>query len=450
VIPSGSSTVGSTALGAARRLEIWTGFESTYQPDHDRDVMESTAHDIRRDADLDLVVDSGVRTIRYPIRWHRVEARPGRYDWDDTDQAMAALRSRGLTPIVDLVHHTSHPRWLDDGFADERFGPHYLAFVRACCERYPWISAYTLFNEPFSTLFLAGHEGIWPPRRRRAGGFVELCRQVLPALTEASRIARRLLPHAEHVWVDTCERHTGEGVAGERYARLANDRRCFMLDAFLGRVSADGSRPFVEEIVAAGGEALLDLEPGFVDVIGLDYYAHNQWHFGPGRGAPHTSAPEPLDELIIEYANRYERPVAVTETNLRGSPSDRATWFRYVLERAEVAVAAGVDVRAVTWFPFIDSADWSSLLTRCEGEIDPVGAYAVDERLERRATTLSRSITAAAKGARADELPAYELQAPVDRWLRGYRSHVEDWVWQSVLPEDRVADPVDYDMGLIA
>jgi beta-glucosidase/6-phospho-beta-glucosidase/beta-galactosidase len=412
--------------------------------------MESTRHDARRGADLDLVVASGVRTIRYPIRWHRVEVAPHRYDWDDTDRAMAAVRARGLTPIVDLVHHTSHPRWLDDGFADRRFGEHYLAFVAACCERYPWIPRYTLFNEPFSTLFLAGHEGIWPPRRRGVHGFVELCQRVLPALTEASRTARRMLPDAEHVWVDSCEQHTGEGIGGERYARLANDRRFFVLDAFLGTARDGGDRPFVDAVVAAGGAPLLHLEPGLVDVVGLDYYAHNQWHFGPAGGVPHPPDPVPLDELIGVYARRYGRPVAITETNLRGSPSDRATWFRYVLERAERAAATGIDVRGVTWFPFIDSADWASLLTRCEGEIDPVGIYALDARLERSATSLSCSVSAAAGGARSADLPAYVLQTPVDRWLRGYTAHVEDWVWEPHPDHDLVTSPVDYDMGISA
>ena len=432
-----------------RRLEIWTGFESTYQPDHDRDVMESTGHDAVLEPDLDLVAASGVRTLRYPIRWHRVETSPDRYDWTATDRALEAVRARGLQPVVDLLHHTSYPGWLDEGFGDPRFGPHYLAFVEACLTRYPWIERYTLFNEPFSTLFLAGHEGIWPPRRRGVVGFVELCGQVLPALTEASRLARRLLPTAEHVWVDSGEHHTGVGAAGERYAALANDRRFFVLDAFLGRMIHGMARPFVDEVVDAGGAALLDLEPGSVDVIGLDYYAHNQWHFGSDRGIQHSPWPRPLEELLAEYAARYQRPVAITETNLRAAPSDRATWFRYVLERAERAVAAGVDVRAVTWFPFIDSTDWCSLLTRCDGTVDPVGVHAVGADGQRRETSLSRSFRAAANGARAAELPAYQLQRPADRWLRGYDAHLDGWAWRRP-PADEVNDrPVDYDMQLV-
>jgi beta-glucosidase/6-phospho-beta-glucosidase/beta-galactosidase len=421
------------------RLEIWTGFESTFQPAHDRDVMESTDHDAQRDSDLDLVVAAGVRHLRYPIRWHRVETSPDRYDWAATDAALDAVRRRGLQPVVDLVHHTSYPRWLTDGFADRRFAPHYLAFVEECFARYPWIERYTLFNEPFSTLFLAGHEGIWPPRRRGMPGFVELCGRVLPALTEASRLARRLVPAAEHVWVDTGEHHTGSGSAGKRYAALANDRRFFVLDAFLGRLQQGSARPFVDAVTAAGGGELFDLEPGSVDVVGLDYYAHNQWHFGRTRGAPNTPRPRPLDQLLAEYATRYGRPVAITETNLRGAPSDRATWFRYVLDRAERALSTGVDVRAVTWFPFVDSTDWDSLLTRCDGHIDPVGVCTIDRHGRRTATSLTRSFTAAAHGAPAADLPAYQLQRPVDRWLRGYRDQVDGWQWQRP-PTDEVDD----------
>lgn len=57
--------------------------------------------------------------LRYPVRWHRVEERPGEYDWRDTDQVLGHLHDEGFRPIVDLVHHTSYPRWLEGGFADE-------------------------------------------------------------------------------------------------------------------------------------------------------------------------------------------------------------------------------------------------------------------------------------------------------------------------------------------
>jgi beta-glucosidase/6-phospho-beta-glucosidase/beta-galactosidase len=351
-----------------------------------------------------------------------------------------------MRPIVDLLHHTSVPRWLRSGLGDQRFAAAFLRFVEAFSARYRDVREYTLFNEPYSTLFLAGHEGVWPPHWRGMDGFVRVCRSTLPALAEASRVARRAWPEARHVWVDACERHSGDGTSGGSYAALANDRRFFVIDAILGRLDDGFSRPFVRDVLRHHGASLLRLEPGHIDVVGLDFYAHNQWHFGADRGVSHTPHPTPFDELIAEYAARYGRPVLVTETNLRGTGSDRASWFRYVLERTEMAERAGVDVGGVTWFPFIDSADWDSLLLRCEGNIDPVGVLSLDHRLDRRRSTLTTSFTAAAAGAPAASLPAYRFQAPVDRWLRGYGPQMAHWPWQDPPLRDRVQEHVDYDM----
>ena len=105
-------------------------FESTYRPAHDVDVAETTEHIERFEHDLDLVQPCGISRLRYPVRWHRIEAAPGESDWRGTDAVMDRLRERGLTPIVDFVHHTSYPRWLTDGFGDGRFPAAYPATSR--------------------------------------------------------------------------------------------------------------------------------------------------------------------------------------------------------------------------------------------------------------------------------------------------------------------------------
>lgn len=306
----------------------------------------------------------------------------------------------------------------------------YLRFVEAVALRYPWIEEYTLFNEPFSTLFLAGHEAIWPPYRSGVEGFAELLVNVLPAVAEASRAYRDLLPTGRHFFVDTCEHHHGTDPAGREYAALANDRRFVVLDAFLGRL--DDSNRFVPELLDAGGAPLLDMEPGHIDVLGLDYYAHCQWDFhgyGEGGTVP-TASPIPLSEQIGQYWERYQIPCALTETNIRGYASDRATWFKYTLEQCELAAARRIPIEGHCWFPFIDSADWDSLLFRCEGNIDPVGVLWLDERLDRRTSSMSEAYALAASGAPASALPAYELREPVATWLAGYRHHMSHWDWQ--------------------
>ena len=407
-------------------------FESTYLPAHDTDVTQTTGHDRRWREDIALLQHAGVRQLRYPVLWHRVESEPGRYDWRHTDEVLGHLHDAGLHVIADLVHHTSYPRWLDRGFDDPRYGEAFLRFTTAVAERYPWLPAYTLVNEPFSTMFLAGHAGLWPPYLSGDEGFVRLLRNVLPPLAEASRNYRSLLPDARHVWTDTCESHGPASPAAAPYVARAQQRRFVVLDLMLGRAGAPGQRLYVDRLCEVGGADLLDMEPGHVDVLGLDYYAHCQWSFGPddvGSTTPRAD-PVPLADQIVEYWERYRLPIALSETNVRGYASDRATWLKYTLEQCEIAVSRGVPVEGYCWFPVIDSADWNSLLHRCEGAIDPVGAYWLDDALERRESSMSRSWTAAAAGTPAAELPAYRLREPVATWLRGYLDHVPHWQWQ--------------------
>ena len=403
------------------------------------DVAETTGHVARWRADLELMASCGVSRLRYPIRWHRVERERGAYDWADTDEVLGWMGDHGMRPIPDLLHHTSYPRWLRRGLADRRFPDAYLRFVEAFAHRYPWVEEYTLCNEPFTTLFLCGHEGVWPPHLKGIRGFLTLAGNVLPALAEASRMYAGLLPRARHVYVDTCERATAlvAGGAGQAAADLANDRRFFVLDVFLGRSLDLADRPFVTKVLAAGGEDLLGMDPGHVDVLGLDYYAHNQWQYlGSGQGRPSSSDPGSLASLAVEYWERYGLPCALGETNIRGFAPDRATWLKYTLEQCEVAAAAGVPMDGYCWFPFVDSCDWDSLLQRHAGHVDPVGVYWLDGRLDRHPSSMSAAYAQAAGGASAADLPAYRLQPPVDRWLAGWLPQMAHWDWRDPSPAE--------------
>jgi len=258
-------------------IEFIGAFESTYQPAFDVDVAETTGHVARWQTDLELLVATGVRRVRYPVRWHRIEQERGRFDWRETDRVLGWMQDHGLRPIAALLHHTSYPRWLKRGFADRRFGSSYLRYLEAFAGRYPWIGDYTLFNEPFTTLFLCEHEGVWAPR------------------------------------------------------------------------------------------------------------------------------------------------------------------LRVHLEQCEIAQGRGVPVEGYCWFPFVDSCDWDSVLVRSEGHIDPVGVYWLDERLDRRPSSMSASFAMAARGAPAADLPAYRFRPPVSRWLAGWMDQMSHWDWQ---------DPPHLEVGL--
>ncbi len=436
-------------------IEQIGAFESTYMPQHDVDIVETSGHAERWRDDLLLMRSMGVRRLRYPIRWHRVEPAPGELRWQHTDRVLGFMCEQGMAPIVDLVHHTSYPRWLTGGFADPRFADAYVGYCEAFARRYPWIEEYTLFNEPFATLFLAGHEGIWPPYGRGIDALVGLLESVVPAIGEASRRLHELLPEARHVYVDTCEGHSAADAGSQEFAAMANDRRFFVLDALLGR-AGDRDRPFVRDVATAGGEALLELEPAHVDVLGLDYYAHSEWRFnrrerplGEPAGAHErhfqhpeiegvTPSPVPVGPaaLAVEYWGRYGLPTIFSETNIRGAASDRATWLKYTLEQCERAREAGVPISAYCWFPFIDSLDWNSLLARADRCIDPVGVIWLDERLARNGSTMSESYRRAVAGAPSSELPAYRFTPEVERWVSGLLPQMSHFSWQEPPAEE--------------
>jgi beta-glucosidase/6-phospho-beta-glucosidase/beta-galactosidase len=413
-------------------------FETTYLPGHGVDVAETTGHAAAWRDDLDRLLATGVTTLRYPLRWHRVEAEPGRFRWDEPDAVLDHLRERGAHVVLDLVHHTSYPEWLDEGFRDRRFGDAFVRYAEAAATRYPWTRSYTLFNEPFATLFLAGSEALWPPYDRGTTGLVRLLRSVLPALSTASQCWAELLPDAEHVWVDTCEHHRGTPGDPERYAALANDRRHVVLDLALHH-DLDPERPFLRELLQAGGEPLLDVPPLRIDRLGLDYYCHSEWYYDDAGS--HSPSPHPLGFAAVaeQYGQRYGLPMLLAETNLRGLPTDRASWLRHVLEQYELAVARGVDLSGFCWFPYVDSCDWDSLLARPAGRVDPVGVLTLGTDRTRVRTAFTDAWESAARGAPTASLPAYRFQPPCDEQVQGLLRHMEHWDWQDPPDGERLA-----------
>jgi beta-glucosidase/6-phospho-beta-glucosidase/beta-galactosidase len=420
-------------------------FESTYLPGHDLDVTELTGHASAWREDLKALAQAGVRQVRYPLRWHRMEPLPGGLCFSETDAVLHYMQELGLEPIVDLVHHTSYPAWLHDGFRDRRFGAAYIRYAEAVAQRYPWLKAYTLFNEPFATLFLCGHEALWPPYDSGTDGFARLVANVLPAVAEASQCWSELLPEAKHIWVDTCEHHAGSGSGAAGYALLANDRRHVVLDLALGH-DLDPERPFLKHFLRSAGNALAGLAPVRVDVLGLDYYCHSEWWYDENGSCSPSPRPLGFAALAEQYAKRYGLPMLLSETNLRGLPPDRASWLRYTLEQYELAVSRGVPLQGYCWFPYLDSCDWDSLLSRPAGRSDPVGVVGNGNGTTRKRTSFTGIWEAAAAGKPAAELPAYRFQAPCDVQLAGLLPQMQHWNWTDP-PEHDVIPPVPIHSG---
>src|SRR6185369_11572102 len=97
------------------------------------------------------------------------------------------------------------------------------------------------------------------------------------------------------------------------------------------------------------GRAAPDLggSPEILDIIGVNYYAANQWVVPGGRklrwdGRSLDKRWVPLYELLAGVYRRYNRPVFIAETSHYGT--GRAAWIREVTAGVAQARRNGVPV----------------------------------------------------------------------------------------------------------
>jgi len=106
------------------------GFEcSTHRrPDGRRlDLLHATRHDQLAAQDYQLLQRHGIRTARDGLRWHLIEAAPGRYDFSSAIPMLRAARDTRMQVIWDLWHY-GWPDHLD--IFSAAFVDGFVAFAR--------------------------------------------------------------------------------------------------------------------------------------------------------------------------------------------------------------------------------------------------------------------------------------------------------------------------------
>jgi beta-glucosidase len=334
--------------------------------------------------DFDLARDLGIGSLRMSIEWSRIEPQPGRWDEGALERyrdMAAALRERGIEPMVTL-HHFTNPIWFeisgaflrDD--APDLFARYVARAVEAIADL---CDTWVTFNEPnvYTTEgYVTGH---FPPGLRgRAGLATRAQANIARAHARAYRAIHEGLPGARVGWAHHCatfkparDRRPLDRLVASLYDRSFNEpfphalRHGRMPSALGGRLAGDL------------GEAR-----GTFDFAGLNVYAlirtafdlrHARELFGrrvvPAeaiRGDPTSDDlfGEPYPEGIAEFAARLAelgRPVYVLEN---GFP-DRADRVRpRVIAKAmhamHDAIAHGVDLRGYYHWTLVDNFEWYS------------------------------------------------------------------------------------------
>lgn len=321
------------------------GFESSSHRDGSGkrlDLIASTRHDEFAFVDYERLISIGMLGCRDALRWHLIEREPFRYDFSSLTKQVAAAKATGMQVVWDYFHY-GYPDDLD--IFSPQFVARFAAFARATTEflksEFGDGSFICPVNEISFFSWIAGQVGVFYPAAKRRGN--ELKEQLVRSAIAAVREIKLADPTARIVITEPAihvvsYRHTESAKRAAENYRLA---QFHAFDMLLGKRAAE-----------LGGA------PDMIDVMGLNYYFHNQWYYPSRRKIPpgHHRY-KPFREILIEFHKKYRIPILIAETGIEDE--QRPEWFRYVCNETRAARSAGAEINGICLYPIVNHPGWA-------------------------------------------------------------------------------------------
>jgi hypothetical protein len=329
------------------------------------DLIRATGHDKHVLRDYRQLKELGFGTVRDGLRWHLIGKIPGKYDWSSWLPMLEAAEEVGLQVIWDLFHYGS-PDCIDQGAED--FPQRFTDFALAALEVQQSVSGRPPLICPLNEVnFIswAVDEGYFPrvgPDRK--GWFKD---QMVKTAITAARAIKQQWPDSTIVWAEPLI-HIAPHDRRRETVRRAKQNLQGMYEGYDWIMGL--ARPEL------GGDRSL------VDVVGWNFYPHNQWYRkGPTIPMGHHEY-RPLHDMLVEMAERYRKPIFLSETGAEGT--GKPSWLHYVCNEVREAMARGVDMRGICWYPITAYPGWDNSRHAETGLLSSVvadGSRHVDQKL---------------------------------------------------------------------
>ena len=306
------------------------------------DLVHATRHDEFAASDFRLIQEHGIFSVREGLRWHLIEAQPNHFDFSTAQTIIDAACETGTQVIWDLWHYG----WPDDiDIFSSEFVDRFTAFARAAAEQLSErIEAPSIcpINEISFFSWAGGDGGIFNPFARNRGN--ELKRQLVRGTIESIKAMRQINPRIKFFHIDPMINVLAKNPTPENIA-AANAYHRSQFEAY--------------DMIAGRQSAELGGKEDLIDVVGLNYYIHNQWTY-PGEGGSMIVPSDPryrhVRDLLQETCEHYRKPLFVAETGIEDET--RPAWLRYLCNEVFAAIANGVPVQGVCLYPIVNHPGW--------------------------------------------------------------------------------------------
>jgi hypothetical protein len=304
------------------------------------DMVAASRHDTFAAADYARCTALDIHTVRDGVRWHLGERSPGMVCVKHEAARVRAARDAGVQVVWDLWHYgqPADVELLDASFP-RRLARWARAFADMVASECADVPLYCPVNEISFVAWGGGDVAYLEPFRRAKGAHLK--RQLVRAAIEASDAVRLVDARARLCHIDPVI-HIAPHAERPHDAEIAEGCRQGMFEAW--------------DLLSGAQEPWLGGAPEYLDVIGINFYSRNQWvHDGPPilLGDPLYRA---LDAILAEVYARYRRPLFVAETGIEFE--GRAAWLAEVGEAVRRAMAAGVPVEGLCWYPILNHPGW--------------------------------------------------------------------------------------------
>ena len=317
-------------------------------------------HYTQYEQDFDLARTMHMNAFRFSVEWSRIQPEEDAWNAEAVrhyKDYIAAMKKRGLEPVMTLLHFTL-PIWFarKGGFERRANVRYFVEFVDRILEELgPSVRYIITINEPETYTYQSYITGEWPPQRHKKLLALRVYRNLALAHNHAARVIhQKSRKHKVSVAKNSMFVYPGD-------------------DAWLSRVSASVGQ-FIQD------DYFLRQVYKTCDFLGVNYYMDARI-YGYRMHNPQDKVndlgwdmePQNIELVLKRLHDKYHLPIMITENGVADATDQyRKWWLTQTIVALQKAMDSGVVVFGYLHWSLLDNFEWD------KGTWPRFGLFAVD------------------------------------------------------------------------